>query len=151
MARPKIGEKGSEEATRKWRETMLRKYGADGMHQKMCSMGRKGGLKGSEDGVIKGFAQNLTRAKLAGAKGGSKSKVGEKYNYGVSITGEASILAQVGSIVSSVTSAIPTYTLCGNTMFFNIRTTERNVGLICKKLSARGAIVVADKENGDIM
>lgn len=71
MARPKKGTKGAEEATRKWRETMQRKYGgAAGVHDMMRMIGRKGGRNGHTGG----FAANPALARIAGAKGGRKSK-----------------------------------------------------------------------------
>lgn len=71
MARPKKGTKGSEEATRKWRETMQRKYGgAAGVHNMMRMIGRKGGRNGHTGG----FAANPALARIVGALGGKKSR-----------------------------------------------------------------------------
>jgi hypothetical protein len=39
-------------------------------------IGKMGGLKGKEDGVIKGFAANRELACIAGARGGKKSRRG---------------------------------------------------------------------------
>lgn len=71
MARPKKGAKGAEEATRKWRETMQRKYGGrEGIHNMMRIIGSKGG----QNGHTGGFAANRELARLAGAVGGRKSR-----------------------------------------------------------------------------
>lgn len=71
MARPKKGTKGAEEATRKWRKTMQRKYGgAAGVHNMMRLIGSKGG----QNGHTGGFAARPELARTAGAKGGRISK-----------------------------------------------------------------------------
>ena len=71
MARPKKGTKGAEEATRKWRKTMQRKYGgAAGVHDMMCIIGSKGG----QNGHTGGFAANPELARRAGSIGGKKSR-----------------------------------------------------------------------------
>lgn len=71
MARPKKGTKGAEEATRKWRETVQRKYGgADGVRNMMRMIGSKGGRNGHTGG----FAANPALARVAGAKGGRMSR-----------------------------------------------------------------------------
>lgn len=71
MARPKKGTKGAEEATRKWRETMLQKYGGEkGMHNRMQLIGSKGG----QNGHTGGFAANPALARAAGVKGGRISR-----------------------------------------------------------------------------
>lgn len=91
MSRPKKGEKGCEESTKKWRKTMLEKYGGkEGLHKRMQEMGAMGGVK-SKTG---GFASNkkgddgLTgkeRASLVGAIGGHKSsRLGVKNGEGKS-------------------------------------------------------------------
>lgn len=82
MARPKRGEKGHDEAVRKWRETMLARYGTEEeMHRQMVEKGRKGG----HNGKTGGFASNkvgadgmtgLERAVICGAIGGKKSRRG---------------------------------------------------------------------------
>lgn len=75
MARPKKGAKGAEEATRKWRGTMQRKYGgAAGVHNMMRIIGSKGGSAPTKK--PKGFAANPELARIAGAKGGSISRRG---------------------------------------------------------------------------
>jgi len=74
MSRPKKGTKEAEEATRKWRETMQRKYGgAAGVHNMMSRIGRLGGARG----FTGGFAANPELAKQASAKGGRISKRGK--------------------------------------------------------------------------
>ncbi len=80
MSRPKKGEKGHKEAVKKWRATMIEKYGSEeALHEAIAEMGRKGG-EASHNG---GFASNkvgkdgLTgrqRAALVGAIGGFRSK-----------------------------------------------------------------------------
>ena len=86
MARPKKGAKGCEEANRKWKETMLRRYGSEeGIHRQMQEMGAKGGRNGKGPGYKGGFASDevgedgLTgkqRARIAGAVGGKRSRRG---------------------------------------------------------------------------
>ena len=74
MGRPRKGTPGCEEATRKWRETMLSKYGGrDGLHQKMQEAGRIGGTNGRGPDYRGGFAADHERAKRAGSEGGKKS------------------------------------------------------------------------------
>ena len=73
MSRPRIGEKGCEEANKKWRATMLARYGGkEGLHERMVQMGRLGG----QNGHTGGFASNPALARIAGAKGGRKSRRG---------------------------------------------------------------------------
>lgn len=73
MTRPRTGEKGCEEANKKWRATMLARYGGEaGLHEKMVQMGRLGG----QNGHTGGFAANPALARIAGAKGGSISRRG---------------------------------------------------------------------------
>lgn len=55
-------------------ESNIKKYGEDFYKQ----IGRKGGLKNSKDGVVKGFAVNRELASIAGAKGGRISRRGKK-------------------------------------------------------------------------
>lgn len=86
MARPKKGMKGYEEANRKWRETMLARYGGvKDLHKRMQEIGSKGGASGKGPGYKGGFASDevgedgLTgrqRARLAGAVGGKRSRRG---------------------------------------------------------------------------
>lgn len=73
MARPKSGTEAGENATAKWRETMLKKYGGEGgLRTKMQSIGRIGGQH-SRGG---GFAYNPALAVKAGAIGGRISRRG---------------------------------------------------------------------------
>lgn len=75
MARPKMGEPGCEQATKKWRESMIKKYGsAEKVHEVIIENGRKGGAVA---GVRKGFAVTGI-ASEAGRKGGKASKRGPK-------------------------------------------------------------------------
>lgn len=85
MARPKAGTKEGDAASERWRQTMINKYGVDGVHRKMQEMGAKGGRNGKGPGYKGGFASDevgedgLTgkqRAKIAGAKGGAISRRG---------------------------------------------------------------------------
>lgn len=77
MPRPKKGEKGCEEATNKWRETMLKIYGSEeAFHNAMVEKGRKGGKNGFGPNYTGGFASSPELAKIAGAKGGKISKRG---------------------------------------------------------------------------
>lgn len=99
MSRPRKGTKGAEEATRKWRKTMQRKYGgAAGVHNMMRIIGAKGGRNGHSGG----FSCNPALARVAGSKGGSKSRrglkflgmKGRKYMYEVKRTGETIFLKE---------------------------------------------------------
>lgn len=75
MVRPRLGEPGCEQATKKWRETIAKKYGGvKGAHEAMAANGRLGGQK---KGVQKGFAVS-GKASEAGKKGGKTSKRGPK-------------------------------------------------------------------------
>ena len=85
MARPKAGTKEGDAASERWRQTMINKYGVDGVHKKMQEIGSKGGANGKGPGYKGGFASNkvgedgLTgrqRAVLAGAIGGHISRRG---------------------------------------------------------------------------
>lgn len=76
MARPKAGTEKGDAAAEKWRQTMLAKYGADGLREKMQKIGAKGGRSGRGPGYKGGFASDPKRAAEAGAKGGRKSKRG---------------------------------------------------------------------------
>jgi len=79
MTRPKIGEKGCEEANKKWRATMLAKYGGkEGLHERMVQMGRVGG----QNGHTGGFAANPELARIAGRKGGTISRRGPAKKVG---------------------------------------------------------------------
>lgn len=76
MARPKKGAKGCEKANRKWRETMLKRYGGrEALHKQMQSIGRVGGLNGHTGGLY----GNPEKAREIGAKGGAISKRKSKY------------------------------------------------------------------------
>lgn len=71
MSRPKKGTKSGELASKKWRETMLKKYGGkQGLYKAMSKIGAQGGRNGHTGG----FAYNPELARIAGAKGGSISK-----------------------------------------------------------------------------
>lgn len=84
MARPKRGTKGHLEAIKKWKETMLNKYGSQqALHEAMQIRGAKGGRQSNTGGFAsdKRGADGLTgreRAAIAGAKGGSISRRGKK-------------------------------------------------------------------------
>lgn len=79
MGRPKKGEPGYAKANKKWKETMLRKYGGeDGLHSFMCKIGSKGGKNGAGPDYNGGFASSPDLARKAGAKGGKASKRGYK-------------------------------------------------------------------------
>ena len=85
MARPKAGTKEGDAASEKWRQTMIKKYGVDGVHKKMQEIGSKGGANGKGPGYKGGFASDEVgedglngrqRARLAGAVGGKRSRRG---------------------------------------------------------------------------
>lgn len=79
MVRPKAGTKGGDAASEKWRQTMINKYGVDGVHKKMQEMGRKGGKNGKGPDYKGGFAGDRELAKRAGRKAGTISKRGYKF------------------------------------------------------------------------
>lgn len=75
MSRPKKNTKAGRAATKKWKETMLKKYGSpEAVHAFMQGIGGKGGRNGHTGG----FASNPELARIAGAKGGSISRRGPK-------------------------------------------------------------------------
>ena len=64
----------------KTRETNLKKYGSDYY--------KRIGAKGGRNGHTGGFAANPTLARLAGAKGGRKSKRGPSKNKKIKVVSE---------------------------------------------------------------
>lgn len=74
MARPKANTKEGQEATRKWHETMLKRYGSE---EALKEAFRIQGAKGGRNGFTGGFYVNRELAKIAGKKGGSISKRGQ--------------------------------------------------------------------------
>ena len=64
MVRPKAGTKEGDAASERWRQTMINKYGVDGVHKKIY----KGGFGGDRE-----------LAKRAGRKGGRISRRKGKY------------------------------------------------------------------------
>lgn len=77
MARPKKGTKEGDLATKRWRETMEKRYGGpEGAHRLMQRLGQMGGRNGHTGG----FAANRELAVRAGRKGGSKSRRGPANN-----------------------------------------------------------------------
>ena len=71
MAYPRKGTKGYEEAVKKTRATLIKKYGSEEKAREFFqSIGRKGGKATG----LKGFATNPELARIAGAKGGKKSR-----------------------------------------------------------------------------
>lgn len=79
MGRPKAGTKEGDAASERWRQTMINKYGVDGVHKKMQEMGRKGGKNGKGPDYKGGFAGDRELAKRAGRKGGRISRRKGKY------------------------------------------------------------------------
>lgn len=77
MVHPKKGTKACEEATKKWRESMLKKYGSKEAFKEQLI---KQGVKGGSRKVAKGFAVNIKLAKLAGHRGGRISRRGKAKN-----------------------------------------------------------------------
>lgn len=81
MSRMKRGEKGHEEATRKWRESMLARFGSEeALRRHLQGMGRSGGKKSTGGG----FASNRQLAREAGRKGGmmhAARGTSEDYGY----------------------------------------------------------------------
>lgn len=75
MSRPRKGEKGCEEASNKWRRTMLKKYGGkEGLHKRAQELGSLGGK--APTSKPKGFAANPEIARIAGYRGGRISRRG---------------------------------------------------------------------------
>ena len=79
MARPKKNTPEGELATKRWRETMEKKYG--GVTEKMREIGKIGGQNGKGPDYMGGFAADKERAKIAGAKGGRISRRKGKYTH----------------------------------------------------------------------
>ena len=77
MARPKANTEAGKIASEKWRQTMIKKYGS--VTEKMAQTGRIGGQNGKGPDYKGGFSADRERAKIAGAKGGSISRRGSKY------------------------------------------------------------------------
>ena len=82
MARPRAGTEKGDAASAKWKQTMLKKYGKEGLLKKLQENGRIGG---SVRGIPKGFASpfkgkdgltGFERSRIAGAKGGKISRRG---------------------------------------------------------------------------
>lgn len=78
MSRPKKGTPEGELASRRWRETMIRRYGSPS--KKMAEVGRIGGQNGRGPDYRGGFAANPAKARIAGAKGGAKSRRKSPYD-----------------------------------------------------------------------
>lgn len=75
MARPKKGTKEGDLATKRWRETVEKRYGGpEGAHKFMQRIGQIGGRNGHTGG----FASNRELAREAGRKGGTISRRGPK-------------------------------------------------------------------------
>lgn len=94
MARPKKGTPEGDEALRKFRETMKKRYGDTAKFYK--EIGKKGGENGKGPDYKGGFAYDREKAVEAGRKGGKRSKAGftligkkdGKYIYENNITKE---------------------------------------------------------------
>ena len=78
MSRPKKGTPEGELASRRWRETMIRRYGSPS--KKMAEVGRIGGQNGRGPDYRGGFAANIEIARLAGMKGGKISRRKSKFD-----------------------------------------------------------------------
>lgn len=72
MPRPGKNTPEGERASEKWRQTMEKKYGADGVRKFLQECGRKGGTAPTDK--PKGFARDHKLAIRAGAKGGRISR-----------------------------------------------------------------------------
>ena len=77
MPRPKANTPEGKLASEKWRKTMIEKYGS--ITSKMREVGRIGGQNGKGPDYKGGFAGDRERARLAGARGGAKSRRTSKY------------------------------------------------------------------------
>lgn len=89
MVRPKKGTEGHFKAVKRWRETMLNKYGGDkdALHKAMQARGAMGGKLSNNGGFAsdKIGVDGLTgreRSRIAGAKGGRISRRGSAKKEG---------------------------------------------------------------------
>ena len=79
MVRPKAGTEAGERATKKYRETMLKRYGSrENVIEHYKTIGTKGGKLSCNGGfasylVGEDGLNGFQRARIAGAKGGRKS------------------------------------------------------------------------------
>lgn len=73
MARPKAGTEAGDIATKRWRETMLKRYGSE---EAISKEFQRIGSIGGRHSFTGGFYNNSARARLAGAKGGRISRRG---------------------------------------------------------------------------
>lgn len=83
MARPKSGTKEGKIASKKWKQTMLKKYGEDGLRKKMQGIGAKGGRNSGTGGfasdvVGKDGLTGRERAAIIAKKSGRMGKRGYK-------------------------------------------------------------------------
>lgn len=81
MPRPSANTKEGKRAAKKWRKTMIDRYGKEGFKEMLSESGRKGGKASNNGGFAsdKVGADGLTgkqRARIAGYKGGRISRRG---------------------------------------------------------------------------
>lgn len=75
MVRPAIDTPEGKKASKKFRETMLKKYGGEeGIREFHSKIGRLGGMNGRGPNYKGGFASDRERAMEAGRKGGLVSR-----------------------------------------------------------------------------
>lgn len=80
MVRPKANTPEGIEATKKYRMTMLKKYGSkEAMKEQYRRIGKMGGLSGKGENYKGGFAYDKEKASEAGRIGGLKSRRDKKF------------------------------------------------------------------------
>ena len=102
MSRPKSGTKEGKIASEKWKHTMLKKYGKDGLRRRMQEIGAKGGRNGHTGG----FAADRELARVAGAKGGRISKRDGAKNWYEKNKHEIEYMRQDGFTIKEICSAL---------------------------------------------
>lgn len=133
MARPRKGTPAGDEATRKYRENLIRKYGEEGMHEFFSRIGAKGGMS-SKNG---GFAADPKRAILAGAIGGLRGKRAHSVDYIIRVEGKIDAI-DVYDAVTKCTSHRFKLGKEGGKQVIKIYTTPRIVDNIVKRIGYFG-------------
>lgn len=113
MSRPKANTPEGREATRKFRETMLKRYGSEeAVKEQYRKIGQKGGTNGRGADYKGGFASNKEKAIEAGRKGGTISRRDKEFDETWSkIVAEATAMYDSGCSIAEIarTYNIPYY------------------------------------------
>lgn len=142
MARPKRGTKAGEEASRKYRETMAKKYGEDGVHKFFANIGSRGGRAGSTGG----FAADPTKAILAGTIGGLRGKRAKSQNFTIVADGCDKVsYPDLKEIVSRCAAVGFNIDKNGNSAVIKIKTTEKIADNIVRRLGYLGVKATYEK------